>query len=432
MPMRHHSSVLAVMIPAALVTLAACSGKPAPPPPAPVSVSVITAAPRPASIALDYVAQTEALNTVEIRPRVGGLLESEVAQEGAPVRKGQLLFTIDPQPYEAALAQAKATLAQAQAALDQAMRDLARVQPLSTIDAVSQQELDAAVAKRDANRASVEAARAALKTAELNLGYTKLYSPIDGTLGRAQLKVGGLVTAYQTLLATVYSIDPMYVNFSLSEQRVLELQREYGRPITQASKTPPSFHVLLADGSEYPYPGKLNFIDAAVDQRTGTLGVRLELPNPQKLLRANQFARVRIASSEIPDAMLVPQRAVQDLQGKNFLWLVDADGKAVQRDVTMGARIGGDWLVQSGLKPGDVVVVDGVQKLKPGRPVQAEPMTAPAAAAAAAAPVGIPGSAALPEAKSEARPDAKPEAKPDAIAEARPEAAATAKPATTP
>ena len=393
-----------------ILILAACSSKPAPPPPAPVDVSVITATPKPASVSIEYVAQTEALNTVEIRPRVGGLLESEAVQEGSPIHKGQLLFTIDPQPYEAALAQSKAALAQAQAALEQADRDLARVQPLSTIDAVSQQELDAAIARRDANRASVEAARAALKTAELNLGYTRLYSPIDGTLGRAQLKVGGLVTAYQTLLATVYSIDPMYVNFSLSEQRVLELQRQYGRPITQSSKTPPTFKVLLADGSEYPYPGKLNFIDAAVDQRTGTLGVRLELPNPQKLLRANQFARVRISSAEIPDALVVPQRAVQDLQGKSFLWLVDAEGKAMQRDVVMGARLGGDWLVQSGLKPGDVVVVDGVQKLKPGRAVKAEPLAPVQPPAPVAAIVD-----AKPEEKADSsKPDVKPETAPAA------------------
>jgi membrane fusion protein (multidrug efflux system) len=312
-----------------IVTLAACSDKAPPPPPAPVAVSVITATPRPASASLDYVAQTEAPETVEIRPRVGGILEREVAVEGAQIKKGQLLFTIDPQPYEATLAQAKAALAQAQAALDQADRDLARVRPLSAIDAVSQQELDAAIAKHDANLASVEAARAQLQTAQLNLGYTKVYSPIDGVLGRAQLKVGGAVTAYQTLLDTVYSVDPMYVNFSISEQRVLELQRQNGRALNQNAKTPPAFHVLLADGSEYPHPGKLNFIDAAVDSRTGTLGVRLELPNPQQLLRANQFARVRIFLAEIPDALLVPQRAVQDLQGKNFLWVVDGDSKAV-------------------------------------------------------------------------------------------------------
>lgn len=372
--------------------LAACSKAP-PPPPAPVEVSVYEVTPRAVTVSEDYVAQTEALNAVEIRPRVGGLLDSQVVTEGAHVKKGQLLFTIDPQPYEAAVAQAKAAVGQTHAAMQQAVRDLARVQPLSAIDAVSQQELDAAIARRDANAASVAAAEAALRTAELNLGYTKVYAPIDGIVGRAQLKVGGLVTAYSTLLTTVYSVDPMYVNFSLSEQRVLELQRQLGRPLNQNSKTAPPFHVLLADGSEYPLPAKLNFIDAAVDQRTGTLAVRLELANPQQLLRANQFARVRVDSQRLDDALLVPQRAVQDLQGKNYVWSIDADGKAVQRDVTMGARIGPDWLVRSGLSAGDKVIVDGVQKLKPGAMVAAQPLPPPAPPPAEPAPA-VPSAAA--------------------------------------
>jgi len=385
-------------VPAALLLLSACAKPPAPAP-APLSVNVMDAAPRAVTVSEDYVAQTEALNTVEIRPRVGGLLESQAAQEGAHIKKGQLLFTIDAQPYEAAAAQAKATLAQTKAAMDQADRDLARVRPLSAVDAVSQQELDAAIARHDASNATVAAAEAALKTAQLNLGYTRVYSPIDGIIGRAQLKVGGLVTAYETLLTTVYSTDPMYVNFSLSEQRVLQLQRELGRPLNQNSKTAPPFHVLLADGSEYPLAAKLNFIDAAVDQRTGTLAVRLELPNPQQLLRANQFARVRVDSQRLTDALLVPQRAVQELQGKNFLWLVDGEGKATQRDVTMGARIGQDWLVQTGLQVGDKVIVDGVQKLKMGMVVAPQPLAPPAEAPAAATPSATPPAAATPSAK---------------------------------
>ncbi len=382
---------------AALPAISACSSKPPPAVPPPVEVTVLVATPRAATVTQDYVAQTEAKNAVEIRPRVGGLLESEAAAEGTHVRKGELLFTLDSQPYEAAFAQAKAAQAQAQAALDQADRDLARVRPLSAIDAVSQQELDAAVARHDANKASVEAAQASLKSAQLNLDYTRLYSPIDGIIGRAQIKVGGLVTAYTTLLATVYSTDPMYVNFSLSEQRVLQLQRDLGRTLNQNSTTAPPFRVLLADGSEYPLPARLNFIDAAVDQKTGTLAVRLELPNPQQLLRANQFARVLIAAEQLTDALVVPQRAVQDLQGKNFLWLVDAEGKAVQRDVVMGARIGQDWIVQSGLKPNDTVVVDGAQKLKPGTPVKTQPLAA-----------------------ADAKPDAKTDAPPAAKAGATP------------
>lgn len=366
----------------ALGLLAACSGKSAPPPPPPVDVTVIEMQPREATITIDYVAETEALNTVEIRPRVGGLLERQVATDGAKVRKGEVLFELDREPYEQALAQARATLAQARAAQEQAQRDLARAQPLSAIDAVSKQELDAAVARNDAASASVQAAQAQVRTAELNLGYTTIRSPIDGTVGRAQLKVGGVVTAFSTLLSTVYSTDPMYVNFSISEQRLLQLERERGSALDQNNPTAKAFKIVLADGSVYPEPAKLNFVDPAVDQRTATLPVRLTVPNPKGLLRAGQFARVVVTAQKLDDALLVPQRAVQDLQGKNFLWIVDAEGKAQQRDVVMGPRVGADWLVQSGLNPGDLVVVDGVQKLKTGRAVKPEKLP-PATGAAA-------------------------------------------------
>lgn len=370
--------------------LAACSSSAPPATPPPPLVVVKKIAPAEARVTIDYVAQTEALNEVEIRPRVGGLLETQAAVEGTRVKKGQLLFVIDAQPYEAAVAQAKASLALAQSAFDQADRDLARVKPLSTIDAVSQQELDAAIARHDASNAQVEAARAALQTAQLNLGYTRITSPIDGVIGRAQLKVGGLVTAYTTLLTTVYSTDPMYVNFAISESRVLEIQREMGVALDQAAKSNRTFKVLLGDGSEYPHPGRLNFIDAAVDNATGTLKLRLEVPNPDQLLRANQFARVRVTTQNLKDALLVPQRAVQEFQGKNYVWVIDAESKAQQRDVTMGARVDSNWIVTKGLSAGEVVVMEGMQKLKPGaavstRDADAAPAPAPAQAPTPAA-----------------------------------------------
>jgi len=343
----------------------------------PVDVAVITMVPRAATVTEDHVAQTEARNAIEIRPRVGGLLEKQNAVDGQRVQQGQLLFVIDSQPYIAALAQAEAALAQARAARDQSERDLGRVKPLLAIDAVSQQDYDAAVAKQDANRASVEAAQAAVKTAQLNLGYTSIQSPIDGVMARAQIKVGGLVTAYSTLLTTVYSIDPMYVNFSISEQRLLSMQNQLGRAPDQDSKTAPLFKLMLADGSEYAEAPKLNFIDPAVNQSTGTLAVRLEVPNPKHLLRAGQFARIVVASQQLNDALVVPQRAVQDLQGNNYLWVIDSEHKAQNRAVEMGARVGNDWIVASGLKAGEVVVVDGVQKLKPGTPVNAQPLVEP-------------------------------------------------------
>jgi membrane fusion protein (multidrug efflux system) len=376
---RSRISRASVCVAICAIVLAACS-KSVPPAPPPQEVSVVTVSPHPATVTEDYVAETEAINTVEIRPRVGGVLEKADAVEGERVKTGDVLFEIDPQPYIQALAQAKAALEQDQAALVQAQRDLARAKSLSAIDAVSLQELDAAVAKNAANRASVDAGRAAVRSAELNLGYTTLNSPINGVMGRALLRLGSLATANTTLLATVYQTDRMYVNFSISERRLLTLQRQLGRAPNQDTKTAPPFRMFLADGSEYSEPLKLNYIDPAVDQRTGTLAIRLEVPNPQNLLHAGQFARVQVVQQQEANAIVLPQRAIQDLQGKNYVWIVDAEGKAQQRDVQMGPRIGNDWLVQQGLKAGDVVVVDGVQRLKPGTPVKPAEPAAPAAA----------------------------------------------------
>jgi membrane fusion protein, multidrug efflux system len=361
------------------VCLAACSGK-APPPPPPIAVTTLKLEPRAATVTLEYVARTEAFNTVEIRPRTGGLLQKQVALEGEAVREGQLLFKIDPQSYEQALAQAKAATAQAESAMEQALRDQARIAPLSKMDAASQQELDAVVARVAAGRASVDAARAAQKTAELNLGYTNITSPIAGVMGRAQVRLGALVTAYQTLLTSIYATDPMYVNYSISEQRLLELQKIRGGSVDARLKNPPAFHIVLADGSVYPHSGTLDFVDAAVDPRTGTLPVRLTVPNPERLLRAGQFARVVVDAQKIPDALLLPQRAVQEQQGRNFVWLADGQNKAERRDVVMGSRVGDEWLVVSGLAAGDVVVVDGAQKLRAGSQIKPTPVPdAPAA-----------------------------------------------------
>jgi membrane fusion protein, multidrug efflux system len=357
--------------------ICACS-KSAPPRAAAVDVSTVTITPHPVSFPEDYVAETEAINAVEIRPRVGGMLEKRVPIEGERVKAGELLFIIDRQPYIAALAQAKAALAQNEAALAQSQRDLERAKSLSEIDAVSLQELDAAVAKNQANLASIDAGKATVRNAELNLGYAVITSPIDGVMGRALLRQGGMVTANNTLLTTIYQNDRMYVNFSVSEQRLLSMQRQLGRAPSQDSRSPPPFRIFLADGSEYPLAPRLNFIDPAVDNRTGTLALRLEVDNPQQLLHAGQFARVQVVAQQDPNAIVVPQRAVQDLQGKNYVWIVDSSGHAQQRDVRMGPRVGSDWQVQQGLKAGDVVIVDGVQHLKPATAVKATPMAAAA------------------------------------------------------
>jgi len=373
-PSRRPAGLLSVT---AMTLLAAC-GKAPPPAPPPPEVATVTVVPRPATFTLDYVASTEAVNTVDIRPRVTGVLEKQLPIEGEPVKPGQLLFVIDRQPYIAALAQAKAALAQSQATLEQAQHDLARAKSLAQIDAISQQELDAAIARAKAGLASVDAGKAAVKTAELNLGYTTITRPIDGVMGRAQLRVGGLATADTTLLTTLYQTDRMYVNLSISEARLLELQRQFGRALNQSGPRAPPFRLFLVDGSEYTERPKLNFIAPDVDTRTGTLAVRLEVSNPQRLLHAGQFARVQVAALQDPHAIVLPQRAIQELQGKNYVWILDAQGKAQERDVRMGLRTGEDWQVEQGLKAGDIVIVDGVQRLRSGMAVKATPLATPA------------------------------------------------------
>ena len=375
-------SLAACLIVLASVLLASgCRGKTTAPPP-PVPVATLTMRYTPTAITRDYPAQLEASNTVEIRPQVGGILYRQNAVEGTRVSRGQTLFEIDPRPFEDALLQAQATLAQARAQRAQAVRDLERARSLTAIDALSQRELDAAVAANDSSAAQVKGAEAAVKNAQLNLGYTKVAAPIDGFMSRALIRVGGVVTAYTTLLTTVYQSDPMYADFSIGEQTVLQLEHELGRPINQRNPSERQFHILLADGSEYELPATLNFVDAAVDGRTDTLAVRITVPNPRQLLRAGQYVRVVVSTRERPNALLVPQRAVQVLQDKNFVWVVDHDGKAQQRDVKMGPLLGSEWVVEQGLSPGDVVVVDGSQKLKPGVRVQAQPLPQTAVASA--------------------------------------------------
>jgi membrane fusion protein (multidrug efflux system) len=371
---------------AGLVLLCAACSKPAPPAPHPVDVATVIVRPTPTSFPEDFVAETEAINAVEIRPRVGGELVTRVPNEGEQVKAGQLLFVIDREPYIAALAQAKAGLAQSEAALVQSQRDLERAESLSKLDAVSQQELDASVAKNKANLASIEAGKATVRAAELNLGYTTITSPIAGVVGRAQLRQGGMVTANSTLLTTIYQTDRMYVNFSISEQRMLTLQRDLGRAPSQDATKPPPLRIYLADGSLYPQIPKLNFIDPAVDTRTGTLAIRVEVDNPEHLLHAGQFARVQVSQQQDPNAIVLPQRAILDQQGQNYVWIVDADSKAQQREVHMGLRLGGGWQVQQGLKAGEIVIVDGVQRLKPGTPVKATPLVVPPAPATPSVP----------------------------------------------
>ena len=350
------------------IVLAGCNARGDVPPKSapPAEVTVLRAQPRTVTLVEEYVGQAEAVETVEIRSRVQGLLERQAFRDGAIVRRGELLFLIDRLPFEAALEQARANLAQAEASSANSTQNLARISRLIADNAVSQQDLDSAVARDRADRASVEAARAAVHEAELNLGYTRITAPRDGAVSKALVKPGSLVTVAQTLLTTLYSANPIHVNFALGEQRMLELtRRAHGK-----GEGPGDFRLRLVDGSEYPQGGRLDFVDAAVDPKNDTLQVRIVVPNPDGLLRPGQYVRVLVPSAARVGAILIPQKAVQELQGLKTVFVIGDDNKAAVRQITAAQRLGSDWVLDSGLAPGDIVVVDGLQKVTPGATVK--------------------------------------------------------------
>ena len=361
----------ALAVGAAAVAVSGCNSAAGPQSPPPPEVSVMEVKTGPVTVYNEYVAQTQAPNTIEIRAQVTGLLERQAFADGARVKKGDLLYVIDQRPFESQLAQAKAGLAQAQANLVNAQQNLARNSRLIAQKAVSQQDYDTAVAQERASAALVEAQKALLRNVELNLEFATIRAPRDGFMSSSQVKPGSLITAQQTLLNTLYSSDPMWVYLTISEDRLLQLQKAVRRP----DQTTP-FHIRLADGTDYAFTGRLSFVDAAMDQKSGTLQVRVSVPNPDRLLRPGLFVRVSVAAFESPSAIRIPQQAVQELQGLKSVYVVAAGDKAEPRQIVAGYRVGNDWVVSSGLAPGDRVVVEGLGKLRPGAPVK--PVVTPA------------------------------------------------------
>jgi membrane fusion protein (multidrug efflux system) len=371
--------------------LSGCKGNAQPQDPPPPEVSVIEVRAAPVTVYDEYVAQTQAPDTIEIRSQVTGLLDRQAFTDGTRVKRGDVLYVIDQRPFQAQVAQAKAGLAQAEANLLNAKQNLARNSRLIAQKAVSQQDYDTAVAQDRSGTALVEAQRALLRNAELNLEFATLRAPREGFMSSSLVKPGSLITAQQTLLTTLYSSDPMWVNFSISEDKLLELQKSLKHPPGDRPDTAPPFHLRLADGTEYALPGKLNFVDATIDAKSGTLQLRVSVPNPDRALRPGLFVRVIVAAFENPSAIRIPQQAVQELQGLKSVYVVNAENKAETRQIVATYRIGSDWVVDSGLKAGDRVVVEGIGKVKSGAPVK----PVPAGAAGAAAP----GSAAAPPKK---------------------------------
>jgi len=338
----------------------------------PAEVGVVTVQPRAVAVPLEYTGQVAGSREVEVRARVTGILLSRNFTEGGHVKKGQSLYTIDPAPFQAALARAEADVAGAEARLAQARRDARRLKPLVAEQAVSQKEYDDAVSAEAIGDADLKAARARLLQARLDLEYTRVESPVSGIASRSQRSEGTLVSGPQVLLTTVTQVDPIWVNFGVpdSEQLRLQAEAQAGR-LALPKDGRYEVSVRLADGSRYARTGRLAFSDIRISPETGTSDARAELPNPEGRLRPGQFVRVTLAGATRPAAVLVPQRAVLEGPQGKFVYVVDGKSSAQPRPVEVAEWAGGDWVISSGLKAGDRVIVDGVMRIGPGAPVKA-------------------------------------------------------------
>ncbi len=339
--------------------------------PSPPEVAVVTVQPPDLPAVYAYVGQVAGVREVEVRARVSGILERWNYREGAAVKAGDSLFTIDPEPFRAELARAEADLAGAEASLAQATRNAARLQPLWEVKAVSQKEYDDAQSAEQVATANVQAAQAAVTQARLNFSYTLVEAPISGITSRAVVSEGSLVQAQQTLLTTISQLDPVHVIFSFTEAEHLRFRRE----LSEARLTLPrdgrfDVTLTLVDGSEYPVAGKVDFTDVRVNTNTGTIEARAVVPNPQRLLRPGQFVRVHLSGATRPNAIAIPQRAVLEGPSTKLVMTVNAQGVVEPRPVQVGDWSGSEWLITAGLKPGDTVIVDGVVKARPGLPVK--------------------------------------------------------------
>ena len=348
--------------------LAAGCEKAAPPAPHAPTVDVMTIAPKDVPIFQEWVGTLDGDVNATIRPQVTGYLIKQNYREGDTVKKGQVLFEIDPRTFQAAFDQAAAARSKQQAIAATAAANLARIKPLAEKNAVSQKDLDDAVGSDLSARAALDQAGAALETAKLNLDFTKITSPITGIAGIAKAQIGDLLSpSSPTELTTVSSVDPVKVYINISEREYLG----YTGTVTKVEKIP--LELILVDGSTYPKPGRFLLADRQVDPTTGTFKVGALFPNPDGRLRPGQFAKVRATSSVQKGALLVPQRAVTEIQGKYLVAVVGEGNKIDIRPVVPGERVGSDWIISEGLKPGETIVVEGTQKVRPGAIVNPKP-----------------------------------------------------------
>jgi RND family efflux transporter MFP subunit len=363
---------------ALLASAAGCSNEkaaaaPANPPP---TVTFVALTPEEVAVTGEWIATLDGNVNAQIRPQVSGYLIRRAYGEGAFVRKGQVLFEIDRRPFEAALAQAKAHLAEGQAQLAKAERDLARDRPLAEQRAIAQSQLDNDVSAHDAAQAAVSSAQAAVESAQLNLGFTRVTSLIDGVAAIASAQIGDLVGP-ATLLTTVSQLNPIKAYFPLSEQEYLDIAGQVATPASTATlwQSSGGLTLLLADGSTYPRRGAVLAVDREVDPKMGTIRLSALFPNPGNVLRPGQYGRVRAQTSVRQSVLLVPQRAVSELQSGFQVHVITPDDRVTIRTVTLGQRIGSRWIVEKGLQAGERVIVDA-PSLKDGTTVKPQPAAA--------------------------------------------------------
>jgi membrane fusion protein (multidrug efflux system) len=364
---------------AALALTSACNNsKASPAPPPPPEVAILTVSPESVTLSSEWIGTLDGFVNAQIRPQVSGYLVRRNYEEGALVGKGQVLFEIDPRPFEAALAQAQARQAEAQAQLGKAERDLQRDRPLAEQRAIAQSQLDNDIQAELAAQAAIKSAVAAVETAQLNLGFTKVTSLINGVAAIATAQIGDLVGP-STLLTTVSQIDPIKVYFPLSEQEYLQVADRINRSGTkQLFTSDAGLTLILADGTVYPERGRFLAADREIDAKTGTIRISAAFPNPGRTLRPGQFGRVRADTRTLPSAIVVPQRAVTELQGSSQVRVVGADNHVSTRTVKTSERVGSGWLVESGLQAGERIIVEGAP-VRDGAVVNPKPWQPPAA-----------------------------------------------------
>lgn len=375
--MNQHQPFRALMAPvllAAAMALSLCGCKEAAPPaPPPPVVQVMDVSTTNAPMHTEIIGQLDSPQNVEVRARVEAFVEKILFTEGTEIKEGDPLFLLDKKPFEERLATANGLLAEASAQLKKYEKDVARLQPLAEKRAVPQQDLDNALASVDVGKASVLSAQARVQSMQLDVGYCDVRAPISGLIGAKQVSVGELVGKGQpTLLATMSTLNPIWFYCAVSEAQYLKAEAEVRQKGRQIASLPVT--LILTDGSVHPAKGKFVFIDRAVDPKTGTLRVRAEFGNEEKLLRPGMFGRIKIDLGVRPESILVPERAVAELQGKNFVWVIGPDNKATQRAVKVGETLGENVIISEGLKSGERIVLEGLQKVREGAPVK--PMTA--------------------------------------------------------